>query len=97
MMLRPELLVRQVKQQEFGRFCLVYGDIIFSSDLERVTGAKTLTVDSHLSANQVHIGGATRSEWVHDRCITLKDGGIEPRILVDSHGTFAAIVRGDQA
>ena len=96
-MFRHGQSVRQVKQQKFGRFGVAYVDITFASDLDRVTGYKTLTVNSHLSADQVHIGGATRREWVHDRCITLKDGRIEPSILMNGHGAFTAIVRGDQS
>jgi hypothetical protein len=54
-------------------------------------------IDDQAATDQVHIGDAAFVERMFGLLAFLQDAGVDGRILVNQHGTLAAVARGDQA
>src|SRR5882762_5554182 len=96
----PPLMLRvncgQVEEQDLGALARreVEGARV---GLERVARRKALAVHADRAARDVHIGLASRRGLVASALRAVEEAGVNARVLVDAHGTFAAVGRGDKA
>jgi len=89
--------VRQIEQQQLGITGIAQCQLGLIAKFQRIATGEADTIDVELAAYQVQISAATGRKCMAQFLAMLQHRCVQSRILMNAHGSFGAIRRGDQA